>query len=68
LNESHQSKKKYGGIESCIIAVFAGGNHSWAIRDVDEFERRAIKYRADWAHKQQLSIIKAEKELNNYSI
>jgi len=52
LNDSHQSRKKYGGIESHIIAVFAGGNHSWAIRDVDEFERRAEKYRQQYASRQ----------------
>jgi aromatic ring-opening dioxygenase catalytic subunit (LigB family) len=46
LNESHQSRKKYGGLESHIVAVFAGGNHSWAIKDVDEFERRAEQWRS----------------------
>jgi hypothetical protein len=48
--------------------VFAGGNHSWAIRDVVEFERRAEQWQTQYSHRQQLSIINAEKDLHNFSI
>ena len=61
LNESSQFKKKYGGVESHIIAIFAGGNHSWALRDVEMFERKA-ELDKTLSQKKHLSILKAEKE------